>query len=139
MPVEVHLVTPERQVWSGAVESVIARGVDGEVGILSGHAPLLIHLAIGPLRMLRGGGEAELDAVVDGGFMHVTSSGMDTRVDVMATGADLADEIDPAQVRARAEELRGRLEGRDTDLAEADLASVQAELRKAEARIALIG
>ena len=57
MPVEVHIVTPVREVWTGEVQELIARGVDGEVGILGGHAPLLVQLAIGPLRMLSDGGE----------------------------------------------------------------------------------
>ena len=49
--VEVHVVTPEREVWAGQAETVIARGVDGEVGILTGHAPMMVQLAIGPLRI----------------------------------------------------------------------------------------
>jgi len=137
--VGVHVVTPDREVWSGKADSVIARGVDGEVGILAGHAPLLIHLAIGPLRLLGAGGQDEIDAVVDGGFMHVTSSGMETRVDVMATGVSTRDEIDVAASQARADELRARLDARDTDLAEADIEATKAELDKALARIHLVG
>jgi F-type H+-transporting ATPase subunit epsilon len=136
--VEVHVVTPDREVWSGDADSVIARGVDGEVGILAGHAPLLIHLAIGPLRLLGAGGRDEIDAVVDGGFMHVTSSGMQTRVDVMATGVATRDEIDVAASQARAEEMRARLDARDTDLAEAEIEATKAELNKALARIDLV-
>jgi F-type H+-transporting ATPase subunit epsilon len=139
LPVEVHVVTPDREVWSGTVESVIARGVDGEVGILAGHAPLLIQLAIGPLRLLGAQGQDELDAVVDGGFMHVTSSGSDTRVDVMATGATLEGEIDLAATRARVQELRAQVEGRDTGVADAELDAAKAELEKAQARITLAG
>ena len=139
MTVGVHVVTPDREVWSGKADSVIARGVDGEVGILAGHAPLLIHLAIGPLRLLGAGGQDEIDAVVDGGFMHVTSSGMETRVDVMATGVSTRDEIDVAASQARADELRARLDARDTDLAEADIEATKAELDKALARIHLVG
>ena len=45
MTVEVHIVTPVREVWTGDVQQLIARGVDGEVGILGGHAPLLVQLA----------------------------------------------------------------------------------------------
>jgi F-type H+-transporting ATPase subunit epsilon len=137
--VEVHVVTPDREVWSGKADSVIARGVDGEVGILAGHAPLLIHLAIGPLRLLGAGGQPEIDAVVDGGFMHVTSSGMQTRVDVMATGAVTRDEIDLPATKARADELQARLNARDTGVAEAEIEATKAELNKALARIDLAG
>ena len=51
MPLEVHIVTPEREVWTGPAEMLVARGVEGEVGILAGHAPMLVQLAIGPLRI----------------------------------------------------------------------------------------
>jgi len=65
---DVHVVTPEREVWSGTAQMVVAHGIEGDVGILVGHAPLLIRLA-------------------DGGFMHVTSGDDGTRVDVLASQA----------------------------------------------------
>ena len=142
MSVDVHVVTPEREVWSGDASVVIARGVDGEVGILTGHAPMMVQLAIGPLRVQREG-EPELAAVVDGGFMHVTSAGpaeggAGTRVDVLASGAELVDDIDVDAATARRAELEERLEQvRDTEIAEAELASIKAELQKAIARIEL--
>jgi len=90
---EVHLVTPESEVWSGAAQMVIAHGVDGEVGILPGHAPLLIRLATGALR-IKDEGDGWQIAVVDGGFMHVTSAEASTRVDVLAEHAEMANQID---------------------------------------------
>lgn len=145
--VEVHVVTPEREVWAGPAEIVIARGVDGEVGILAGHAPMMVQLAIGPLR-IQTEGQPEVAAVIDGGFMHVSSgeaSAADggeagaaaTRVDVLATGAELADDIDVEAARARAAELQERLQDHDTHLAEAEIASLRSELQKALARITL--
>ena len=143
MSVEVHVVTPEREVWTGQAEIVIARGVDGEVGILTGHAPMMVQLAIGPLR-IQSEGQPEIAAVIDGGFMHVTSaahgddvSAAATRVDVLATGAELADDIDVEAARARAAELQERLQDHDTQLAEADIASLRSELQKALARVTL--
>ena len=85
---EVHVVTPQQEVWSGTGEMVIARGVDGMVGILEGHIPLLIQLATGPLRIQREEGP-EIVATVDGGFLHVSSGDEGTRVDVMATKAEM--------------------------------------------------
>ena len=87
MPVDVHVVTPEREVWSGDSDLVIARGTDGEVGIMAGHAPLLLRLAVGPLRIQRA--EGELTMAIDGGFLHVATDDGVTRVDVMADGATL--------------------------------------------------
>jgi F-type H+-transporting ATPase subunit epsilon len=128
MALQVHLVTPEREVWSGDADLIVARGTDGDVGILSGHTPLLIELAIGPLKIVRQDGEEY--AVVDGGFMHVSSYAGSTRVDVLASHAELAGEVDVAAARHRAEEFEARL--REEDNAEA-----RAELAKAMARASL--
>lgn len=128
MAVEIHVVTPEREIWGGEADMVVARGTEGEVGILAGHAPLLVRLAIGALRIQHDGGEEA--AVVDGGFLHVTSGESGTRVDVLATHAEMAGEIDVRVVELRAEEMRRRLEERD----EAD---ARAELAKALARLSL--
>ena len=133
MTLEVHIVTPEREVWSGDVDELIARGVDGEVGILGGHEPLLVQLAIGPLRLLaaaEGGGETR--AVVDGGFLHVSTHEGRTRADVLAAHAELADEIDLELARRRLSELE---EAADSD----DDAVAKAEIAKANARIKLVG
>jgi F-type H+-transporting ATPase subunit epsilon len=64
---------------------VIARGVDGMVGILPGHAPLLIRLAHAPLRVQGPDGRWS-EWSIDGGFLHVTSGDEGTRVDVLASG-----------------------------------------------------
>jgi F-type H+-transporting ATPase subunit epsilon len=87
---EVFLVTPEREVWSGEATMVIARGTEGEVGILAGHAPLLIRLMKGGTVRIQHGGTEE-KAEVDGGFMHVsTDAEADvTRVDVLAESVSL--------------------------------------------------
>jgi F-type H+-transporting ATPase subunit epsilon len=139
VPVEVHIVTPQREVWTGSAEMLIARGVDGEVGILGGHAPLLVQLAIGPLKINREDGTS-LRAVVDGGFLHVGTHEGITRADVLAAEAEMADEVDVDAARARAAELTGRLaQRRDTEQAEAEIEGVKAELQKAQARINLAG
>ena len=142
-PLDVHVVTPERELWAGEAETVIARGIDGEVGILTGHAPLMVQLAVGPLR-IQSENEGEIVAVVDGGFLHVTSVGVEqgeagTRVDVLASNAELTRDIDVEAARARVAELEQQLQDRDTQLSEADLEEIQAELRKARSRIDLAG
>ena len=131
MALEVHLVTPEREVWGGPAQMVIARGTDGMVGILAGHAPLLIRLAIGALRIQDESGDWQT-AVIDGGFLHVTSHDEDTRVDVLATGAELEAEIDRKAAEERVTKLQARL-------AEGDDAAVRTELAKALARAGVGG
>jgi F-type H+-transporting ATPase subunit epsilon len=127
--VQVRIVTPEREVWAGEASMVVARGTEGEVGILGGHAPMLIRLSVGPLRILRD--EGEIDAVVDGGFLHVTSEGDGSRIDVLASRAELGSEIDLGAARAAKAEMERRL-GEDREDAEATQ-----ELARANARIGL--
>ena len=131
MTLEVFLVTPEREVWSGQATIVVARGTEGEVGIQQGHAPMLIELAIGPLFIRRPDGE-DIAAAVDGGFLHVVSEGMDSRVDVLAEHAELRHEIDLDQARRDQAEAERRIQEQDDGAATALLA-------KATTRIGLAG
>ena len=128
MPLEVHVVTPEREIWSGQAAMVIARGVEGEVGILPQHAPLLIRLAVGPLRIRMDGMQEA--AVVDGGFLHVTTSEGVTRVDVLASQAEMAGDIDLRGAQSRVQELQRQL-------GQGDDAALRRELAKALARVEL--
>ena len=115
MSLEVHLVTPEREIWTGQAEMLIARGVDGELGILGGHQPMLVQLAIG--------------------FLHVGTHEGITRADVLASQAVLASEIDVEQARRTLAEL----ESRGAELEEAELEVLKLEMRKAQARVKLAG
>jgi F-type H+-transporting ATPase subunit epsilon len=128
VPLDVHVVTPEREIWSGQAAMVIARGVEGEVGILPQHAPLLIRLAVGPLRIRMDGTQEA--AVVDGGFLHVTTTEGVTRVDVLASYADMAGDIDLRAAEYRVQELQREL-GRRDDV------GLRADLAKALARVEL--
>jgi len=111
---------------------VIARGTEGDVGVLADHAPLLIRLAVGPLRIRRDGDD--VDAVVDGGFLHVTSEEGETRVDVLADHGELAEEIDVDAVRRHKEALEERLAQSHDDAAAK--AVITGELAKANVRLA---
>ena len=122
---EVHVVTPERELWRGEADMVVAKTVEGQLGVLPGHAPLLALLDIGPLRV-KGDGD-EVRAVLDGGFLHVAND----RVDVLAEHAEMAGEIDVEQARALREELERRVREGDAD-ARADLARAIARLDLAE-------
>jgi F-type H+-transporting ATPase subunit epsilon len=72
---QVDLVAPDRMVWSGEAEFVRARTVDGEIGILPRHIPLLGVLVEAPV-MIRRAGEGELVANVSGGFLSVSADGV---------------------------------------------------------------
>ena len=118
---DVFLVTPEREAWSGEATIVIARGVEGELGIQNGHVPLLIQLAIGPLFIQPVSGE-RIAAAVDGGFLHVATTDGRTRVDVLAEHAELLEEIDLDRAHRQREEAERRIEAGLNAGAEADLA-----------------
>jgi len=130
-PFEVYLVTPEREIWSGQATMVVARGSEGEVGVLAGHAPMLIQLAIGPLFIDPVEGE-RVAAAIDGGFLHVVTFQGETRVDVLAEYAELQHEIDLEEARRQREEAERRLQGQDD-------AEAISELAKAITRIDLAG
>jgi F-type H+-transporting ATPase subunit epsilon len=118
----VSVVSPEREVFTGTADMVVARGREGDVGILPGHAPMLVELAIAPVRVVEG--RSEQKVLVDGGFLHVSSEDEETRVDVLAEHAALPGEIDAAAARSRADDLQRRLQ-------EEDEAELRAELAKA--------
>jgi F-type H+-transporting ATPase subunit epsilon len=128
---EVFLVTPEREIWSGQATMVVARGTEGEVGVLAGHAPMLIHLAIGPLFIDPVEGE-RVAVAIDGGFLHVVTLEGETRMDVLAEQAELREEIDLDAARRQKEEAERRMQDPE-DTRAAD------ELAKATTRIDLAG
>jgi F-type H+-transporting ATPase subunit epsilon len=67
----VSVISPEAVLFEGEAESVVAPAHDGEVGILTGHAPLMALLGDGQLRLGGGGGGASRRFNVSGGFMQV--------------------------------------------------------------------
>lgn len=81
MTLKVELVAADREIWSGEAAQVIATTTDGDIGILTGHAPLLAVLAEGEVRI--SGGGSDVVATVDGGFLSVDHD----RVTVVAESA----------------------------------------------------
>src|SRR6187399_2520 len=127
MPLLLEIVTPERQVFSEEVDSVVCPGVEGELGVLPHHAPLLTTLGVGELRIRRGN-EEEFFAIA-GGFLQVRPD----KVVVMAETADLASEIDlEAAEKARRDAERALAEGFNEP---ADLARARAAMERALLRI----
>ena len=128
MSLLLEIVTPERLAYSDTVDAVNLPGVEGELGVLPHHAPLVSMLGVGELRIRKGGAE-EAFAII-GGFLQVRPD----KVVVMAETADMAAEIDLEKARdaRRAAELI--LEGTArTDTS--DLAAARAALQHALLRI----
>jgi F-type H+-transporting ATPase subunit epsilon len=93
MPVE--LVSVEKRLWSGEATGVYARTLEGEIGILPGHTPLLGALAPGWIVRIEREGEDDLRVAVHGGFLSVRQDG----VSVLAETAETSDDIDVARAR----------------------------------------
>jgi len=66
---KVSVISPEAALFEGEATAVVAPAFDGEVGILTGHAPMMTLLGKGQLRVDAGGGQRKFD--VDGGFLQV--------------------------------------------------------------------
>ena len=69
MPLKVAVISPERVMFEGSVDSLVAPAFDGEVGILPGHAPMMTLLGRGTLRLGPNGGAGRFQ--VEGGFLQV--------------------------------------------------------------------
>ena len=121
MPFVLDVITPERTVFSEEVDFVKARALEGELGVLPGHAPLFTSLR-SDLIVARKGSE-ELVLAVMGGFLEVSPD----RVTVLSPAAERAEEIDGL----RAEEARKRAELAidRTRTAEAEMALARALTR----------
>lgn len=128
MPIRCEIVTQDRSLFEGPADMIIAPGVEGEMGILPNHAPLLTNLDLGLLRVRFEGGEEIF--TIAGGILEV-------RPDVVTVLADVGERIDEIDL-ARAEEAKERAEryleegpppGTDEYL------RIQAALRRSQLRI----
>jgi F-type H+-transporting ATPase subunit epsilon len=101
----VALVVPDRELWSGEASMVIAKTTEGDIGVLTGRAPVFGVLAEGSLVEIVSGDETRVRAAVSGGFLSVA----DDKVSILAAQAQLGPEVN-------ADEAQREL---DTALAEA--------------------
>jgi F-type H+-transporting ATPase subunit epsilon len=100
---QVELAVPEGEVWAGPAEMVIAKTMEGDIGVLTGHSPVIGILAEGSMVRIHPEGGAdrpedggEVVAAVSGGFFSVAGD----RVSVLARQAQLGGEVDTKAVRA---------------------------------------
>ena len=96
------LVTPERTLFSGSVEELVAPGVLGEFGVLPGHANMLAELTAGRLIYRDQSGEKLMAAA--GGFAEVTGE----RVTVLLDDAVYAADLDPSSLNQEIERLEAQ-------------------------------
>jgi F-type H+-transporting ATPase subunit epsilon len=124
--IRLEIITVERQVFSDDVSEVVAPGIEGTLGILPHHAPLMTMLQPGELLIKKDGNESYLS--VTGGFLEVRPD----KVIILTDAAERGEEIDIA----RAEEAKKRAEERlKTYGTEIDRTRAEAALRRSIARI----
>src|SRR3990170_6186718 len=128
--IRLEIVTAERTVYSDEVDLVVAPGIEGELGILPHHAPLLTALQPGELRIKKDGEEESM--AVTGGFLEVRRD----RVIILADAAERVEEIDieRAEAARRRAEERLRTRGEGVDVAGAEAAMKRALMRLKVAR-----
>jgi F-type H+-transporting ATPase subunit epsilon len=121
-----EIITAERQVFADDVNAVIAPGIEGELGILPHHAPLMTMLKPGELLIRKDSNETYM--VVSGGFLEIRPD----KVIVLADACERAEEIDIT----RAEEAKHRAEERlQTHPPGLDMARAQAALLRSLIRL----
>jgi len=101
----VEVVSAERAVLSVDARELYARGVEGQIGILPGHQPMLVALDVGPVKVVAEDGTVELIAVHNGLLFVDAEKGCI----VLADLAEPASEIDVRRARARVAEVEQRL------------------------------
>jgi F-type H+-transporting ATPase subunit epsilon len=122
---QVELVSPERILWSGEADMVVARTTDGDIAFLTGHAPFIGALGIGAVTIEEPGG-AQTKIAVHGGFVEVSHN----KVTVLSDVAELAGDIDAERARAAKDRAEAAYRADPTD-------DNDAALRRATLRVAL--
>jgi F-type H+-transporting ATPase subunit epsilon len=124
---QVEVVSPERILWTGEADRVIARTIGGgEIAFLTGHAPFVGALDIGTVRVHEEGGSEETIAV-HGGFVEVSHD----RVTVLSDVAEVSSQIDVDRARAAQERAEAAIRAGDDVEAEAALRRAAVRLEAA--------
>ena len=127
MPLSLEIVTPEARVYSDTIDTVMIPTVEGEIGILPGHIPLITRVAYGELRVKKGDQVRYL--AVGGGFAQISGD----KVSVLAQSAIQIDEIDE---NAAKEAMKRAEEGlRNQELEPAEIERLEGVLRFSVAQL----
>ena len=123
---QLEIISAERQVYNDEVDVVVAPGVDGQLGILPHHAPLMTVLQPGEV-LVRKDGE-EIFLAVTGGFMEV----MGNKVTILADACERSDEIDEARAQEAVARAQERISSHATDM---QLEQAVTSMRRAQVRL----
>jgi F-type H+-transporting ATPase subunit epsilon len=128
-PMKLEIITAERRVYSEDVDLVVAPGIEGQLGILPRHAPLMTALQPGELLIRKDGQETFL--AVSGGFMEVLGN----QVTILADAAERSEEIDEQRAQQAVERARERIANREEDI---ELEEALRSLRRAQVRLNVV-
>jgi F-type H+-transporting ATPase subunit epsilon len=123
-----EIVTPEGLTFAGDARMVVVPGVEGELGILPDHMPLMSEIVPGEVAVTTSGNE-ELRFAVGGGFLEVLPDRVSVMTDMAVSEAD----IDEKAVQEAIE--RAEREMREQALSDEDMATVQASLLRSLAKL----
>lgn len=127
-PLHVEVVAADRLVWSGEAVNIIARTVEGDIGILPGHEPFLAVLVPCLVEIVTADGRSE-SLAVDGGFISVANG----RVSVLSQMARLGHEVGLEEARREASTLEAKAMQGEADEDELHhLRILQAQIRAGE-------
>ena len=130
MPLTLEIVTPEAKVYSDTIDSVVVPTVEGEIGVLPGHIPLLTQVADGELRVTKGG--TTLWLAVGGGFAQIDGD----CVRVLAEHAITEEKIDENAVEAAMKRAQDELKAAK-ELDPQELEHLQSLVRYAGVQLAV--
>ena len=129
MPMMLEIITAEEQVFADEVDLVVAPGIDGQLGILPHHAPLMTILQPGELTIRSGDSDTYL--AVTGGFLEVLAN----RVIILADACERSGEIDEERAQAAMQRAQERLASEQSDVG---LERAMTALRRAQVRLDLV-
>jgi F-type H+-transporting ATPase subunit epsilon len=130
MPLILEIVTPEARVYSDTIDSVVIPTVEGEIGVLPGHIPLLMQVGYGELRVTKGGATQLL--VVGGGFAQIVAD----KISILAESAINEEKIDEHAVETAMKRAEEALKGKDS-LDPAEVERLESFVRSSVAQLAL--
>ena len=126
MGFRLEIVTPDKRTFSDEVDGVVIPGIEGELGVLVGHAPLVTTLQPGELRYTKDGQEESL--AVGEGVVEITRDSVAILTDLAVTTAD----IDEAAVE---EALKRAEDALSEKLSDEEVATVEASIQKSLAQL----
>jgi F-type H+-transporting ATPase subunit epsilon len=134
MTLKVRVIAPDKTVWNESAEEIILPSITGQLGILTGHAPLLSALDTGVMRVRSDKAQSWVSIALMGGFAEVEQD----EVTILVNGAERGDKIDLEEARREYKEAEANINKVAGAEKQAQIQATQA-LKKARARFQAAG